>query len=467
MKYKVCPICGEKIVHGKNNIIDHANKSHADEIPAGKSTGEYLYLVAHNMKPRVCMICKKPTTWNEATDKYNAFCSDKCKKEYVKIVRSRLKKKYGKENLLDDPEQQKKMLAHRSISGVYHHTDGGKLTYTGSYEKDFCEMIDTFLGFPSNDIIMPSPHVYEYMYKGEKKFYFPDAFIPSLGLEIEIKDGGDNPNMHHKIQDVDKVKEHDKDAVLFKQKDFNYIKIENKNYSQFFALVDKLTNGDLTPMEEKRKIKITPEEPQAMNVVRENFDVTLESFNPNRVADTPEELNDYMNKNIEYGFMVGGKLETEDYSKYKTISPSDFEKYHAGVCWDYVAYEYSYFKRYFKELPCKLYYIEACATDGTEPTHAWLTYKDNSKIISFESAWGDNAGLHEYSSETEMVNDYIGKFIKFNEKILTDEKRYVVLTFNQPTKYNLTPLEYMNYIWDHHKVIRDNGLVELVKKGDN
>jgi hypothetical protein len=76
----------------------------------------------------------------------------------------------------------------------------------------------------------PSPHTFYYTYEGKKHFYFPDFFIPSLNLEVEIKDGGDNPNMHHKIQDVDKVKEKLKDEVLSsKSIPFNYIKIVNKD----------------------------------------------------------------------------------------------------------------------------------------------------------------------------------------------------------------------------------------------
>lgn len=258
MGYKKCPICGEKITAGKSNMIAHIDTYHADDIPSDKSAGEYLYLYEHNGKGRKCMMCPKPTQWNKATDKYNAFCSDNCKGKYVEMINARMKKVYGKEKLTDDPDWQKKMLAGRSISGVYRHSDGGKWNYTGSYEQDFCQMNDLFLGMPSEDILMPSPNVYHYMYKGQKKFYMPDAFIPSIGVEIEIKDGGSNPNMHHKIQDVDKVKESLKDAVMEKQKDYHYIKIVNKNYGDYFKLLEKIRNDNLTTMEAARKIKLIP-----------------------------------------------------------------------------------------------------------------------------------------------------------------------------------------------------------------
>ena len=260
MDYKKCPVCKEKIVGSKENMIIHVEKEHDELIPENQKPGEFIYLREHNGEPRKCMICKKPTEWNVRTNKYNAFCSDNCKQEYVKIAKARMKKVYGKECILDNPDVQKKMLANRSISGKYHHSDGGILTYTGTFEEDFCKMMDTFLQFPSTDIIMPSPHVYEYTYDKKKHFYFPDVFIPSLLLEVEIKDGGDNPNMHHKIQDVDKVKERLKDEALMKQRDFHYIKIENKDYSQFFELIERLSNDDLTEKEQREKIKITPEQ---------------------------------------------------------------------------------------------------------------------------------------------------------------------------------------------------------------
>ena len=62
--------------------------------------------------------------------------------------------------------------------------------------------------------------------------------------------------MHHKIQDVDKVKETLKDRVLLKQRDYNYIKIVNKNYDNFNKLFRKLSQDDLNDSERFSKIKI-------------------------------------------------------------------------------------------------------------------------------------------------------------------------------------------------------------------
>ena len=88
MANKRCPICQEKIISGKENMIHHLEKYHEEDIPKGQPAGEFLYLYEHNGQARKCMICKKPTTWNKASNKYNTFCSEKCKNEYVKLPQS-------------------------------------------------------------------------------------------------------------------------------------------------------------------------------------------------------------------------------------------------------------------------------------------------------------------------------------------------------------------------------------------
>ena len=143
------------------------------------------------------------------------------------------------------------MLANRKISGEYVWRDRvHKTTYTGSYEKSFLEFLDEVMNFDPTDIMAPSPHTYYYEYEGEKHFYIPDFFIPSLNLEIEIKDGGDNANNHPKIQAVDKVKESIKDKVMVKN-EFNYIKIVNKDNKRFLDYLFKAKEQAFDRKEQK------------------------------------------------------------------------------------------------------------------------------------------------------------------------------------------------------------------------
>lgn len=237
MKLFKCFECTDKYEQ-LPDLLQHIEDEHGDIIPKDQSVGQYYYMMKTGKTHGSCVVCKNKTKWNEETGKYHRFCDNpKCKERYREIFVKRMIGVHGVATQLNDPEHQKKMLANRSISGKYKWRDGKEFTYTGSYEKDFLQFLDVFMNFDSTDIMSPSPHTYYYMYEGKKKFYIPDFFIPSLNLEIEVKDGGKNPNNHHKIQTVDKVKEKLKDEVLTSQKNFSYIKIVDKEYDNFFDLL--------------------------------------------------------------------------------------------------------------------------------------------------------------------------------------------------------------------------------------
>jgi hypothetical protein len=230
-----CKFCND-IFTDVERYVAHIEKEHEDMIPPDMTAYQFYYFLKTGKKSGVCMICKKDTTWNSNTNKYNRLCTNPaCKEKYVQMFKDRMIGKFGKTTLLRDPEHQKKMLANRKISGTYKWSDGTTFNYTGSYELAFLEFLDEIMEYDSKDIIAPSPHTYYYEYEGEKHFYIPDFFIPSLNLEIEIKDGGSNPNTHHKIVEVDKVKEALKDEVMKSNvKSFNYLKIVDKDHSRFF-----------------------------------------------------------------------------------------------------------------------------------------------------------------------------------------------------------------------------------------
>lgn len=253
-----CKLC-DRVFVNKDYLISHITKAHKDQIPEGWSPTRYeCYLRTGKTEGR-CVYCGKPTGFNEKTGKYFRICKDpKCREKASSLADRNMIGKYGKTTLLNDPEQQRKMVYARKISGVYTFDDDdsdgvktpkGKNTfevrYGSSYELDFLEMLDNFLMFSGQDILGPSPHTYYYEYEGKRHFYIPDFYIPSLNLEIEIKDGGSNPNMHPKIQAVDKEKEKLKDSVMDSLKDqVHYIKIVNKQYGPFFKLLADLKEED-------------------------------------------------------------------------------------------------------------------------------------------------------------------------------------------------------------------------------
>ena len=305
-----CKICKKKFTE-LTGLYNHIECKHKEMIPKNMSVQQYYYYMKTGRSNGNCVMCKQPTSWNGNTNKYNRFCDDpKCKEEYAKEFKKRMIGKYGKVHLLNDPEKQREMLAKRKISGKYRWDNGKETTYTGSYELDFLKTLDGFFDWDPSDIMMPSPHNYVYKYQGEDKIYIPDVFIPSLDLEIEIKDGGDNPNRHHKIQDVDKVKEKNKDEIMMSQKAFHYIKITNKNYTNFFNFLAEAKasfekHGDSKKMPRIFKIEDIRTKPEVVNegltdIVGQLNNITMSdmdgiiSYNINRKSKNQPELKKYM-----------------------------------------------------------------------------------------------------------------------------------------------------------------------------
>lgn len=248
-----CKFC-TKAMKDEELYAEHIVRRHSEQIIPEMVPRQFVYFLRTGKTAGSCVMCKKDTKWNDKTNKYHRFCDNpKCKEDYREIFKRNMISKYGKTSLLDDPEQQKKMLAARKISGTYYWSDRIHVFgYTGSYEQSFLEFLDDILEFPPEDIMSPSPHIFWYMYEGKKHFYIPDFYIPSLDLEIEIKDGGTNPNMHHKIQAVDKVKESLKDEVMMsKRVPFNYLKIIDKDNNSFIHYLEVAKKYEIQGIQKK------------------------------------------------------------------------------------------------------------------------------------------------------------------------------------------------------------------------
>lgn len=235
-----CPTCS-KIYQSLKPWANHIEKSHPTLIPEGWTSTRYFYYLQTGKATGRCVICKSPTDWNESTGKYHRFCKNpKCREIYREEFKSRMINRYGKVTLLDDPEQQRKMLMAKKNSG-YYELPGGKVGYASTYEYHFLRICDKYLHLTAADIMGPSPHTYYYDYKNPndvehegKKFYIPDFYIPSINLEIEIKQ---NTSTHPQILLIDKVKEKLKDEMMIALPDINYIKITDKDYTKFFDMI--------------------------------------------------------------------------------------------------------------------------------------------------------------------------------------------------------------------------------------
>ena len=135
-----CKFC-DYFCYSPEDYVSHLEKHHEELIPEDMDAWQFSYYLRTGKTHGNCVMCKKPTKWNPKTHKYNRFCENKkCKEAYRELFKKRMIGRYGKTTLLNDPEQQRKMLANRKISGKYLWRDHVHETpYTGSYEKSFLE----------------------------------------------------------------------------------------------------------------------------------------------------------------------------------------------------------------------------------------------------------------------------------------------------------------------------------------
>lgn len=245
-KYK-CSYCEKRLI--RKDLITHIDRSHKELIPENYTAARLVYNQVNKVDHGKCRVCGKPTTWSEKSGRYEVLCGDpKCKEHMREEYKKNMLRVKGTYNILNDPEQQKKMLANRSISGQYKFQDGGILTYTGSYEKKCLEFMDVVMQIPSKDILSPGPTL-EYEYNGEKHFYITDFYYIPYNLIIEVKDGGDNLNTKDSASmRASREKTIEKERIITDKGEYNYIRLTNNNFAQlievFMIIKEKLLEGD-------------------------------------------------------------------------------------------------------------------------------------------------------------------------------------------------------------------------------
>lgn len=222
-----CPYCNALMTRDK--LVAHVDKEHEIMIPEGYSAARVVYDSINGKNYGTCMVCKKKVyEWDERICRYKNLCDDpRC----LAHVQNK-----ARDNHLDDPEVQKKMLAGRRITGTYEFQDGIAHSYTGSYEKEAWKFMDRVMNIPGKDLMIPGP-VIDYEYNGETHKWILDAlYIPAM-LAIDVKDGGSNPNT--RPMESYREKQIAKEEAIAKQGVYNYLRLTDNNFSQLMeALAD-------------------------------------------------------------------------------------------------------------------------------------------------------------------------------------------------------------------------------------
>jgi len=233
-----CPFCKRKYIN-KPGVYNHMEKEHDEELhdlPPAQIYFNFRNRYALTKENGKCVMTGKPTKFNLTTERYERFADEQARKDYREYFRNNMIKKYGKDMLLDEPDQQKKMLANRSISGVYKWSNGYESTYTGSYEKKFLEYLENELGWENpEDVMSPAPMVFPYKYlDDEERIHIPDFYITSLNLIVNVKS---STNQHYRLRDIE-VEEAQDEAI--KKSDFNYLKLYDNNFDKFVEIMSTI-----------------------------------------------------------------------------------------------------------------------------------------------------------------------------------------------------------------------------------
>ena len=233
-----CPFCKKKYVV-KDALMDHLREEHDDELhnlPPEQIYFNYTNKYALTKENGISVISGKPTKFNLITCRYERFANEKERQQYRELFKERMKKVYGTDNLLTDPERQKQMLAKRHISGTYTWEDGTTSTFTGKLEEKFLSFLEHNLGWENpTDVFSPAPQIFRYLDPdGKEHFHIPDFYISSLNLIVNIKSAD---NKHYRLRDIQMEKAQDEEI---KKSKFNYIKIYDNEISKFPGLIEQI-----------------------------------------------------------------------------------------------------------------------------------------------------------------------------------------------------------------------------------
>lgn len=138
-----------------------------------------------------------------------------------------------------------------------------------------------------------------------------------------------------------------------------------------------------------------------------------------------------------YGVPVNGQLVELDgpefANAYRTMTPSEFEKYKGGVCWDYARYQHMYLR--FRGIINQNFYIEL--HDKMSSTHTFTVVIMDGYGIYIESSFRKIQGVY-ISTSLDCIVCYI-------LKNMTDHVSDFELREYKDPRSGRTTLEFMNW----------------------
>jgi hypothetical protein len=178
---------------------------------------------------------------------------------------------------------------------------------------------------------------------------------------------------------------------------------------------------------------------------------------------TPEQLLEYMNQNIFYGYVSKDNkvyMEMNEEANrvwYDTCivqDPNLLIKNKYGTCWDQVELE----RKWFEDNGYKIetiFMIFSMNKPNNYPTHTFLLFEKNNKIFWFEHSFDIVKGIHEFENISEAIKTIKQKQLEYAISIgvakKEDEKLIECFKYDKP-KPNIGVKEYLNHVLSGIKI---------------
>ena len=163
---------------------------------------------------------------------------------------------------------------------------------------------------------------------------------------------------------------------------------------------------------------------------------------------SPEELLEYMNKNITYGFVDkdGNKYfdtNSKAWNKYIIQNGEEVLKSKTGTCWDQVELERLWFERNNYNFKTIFIWFEL-NHENNLPTHTFLIYEKDNKYYWFEHAFEKYKGIHKFESEKEAIEYVKDKQVEYVGNNI-NKQSLIAYEYSKP-KDNLSTEKYLEHV---------------------
>lgn len=176
----------------------------------------------------------------------------------------------------------------------------------------------------------------------------------------------------------------------------------NNKIENGLDFIKKITNKKKFEFQKEnyKKVKLWIDYYKKISTITESF-----------TDDTLEKIKVFNRELAQYEYIVVNKdgsiidqIKQNSFKDYLTLSPNQFKKYKGGICWDYVAYEYPYFKSHFSNAKIKSFFFAIVKNNMITDTHTFLLFYMNDKVYWFEDSWKPHCGIYEYNNDDEAIS---------------------------------------------------------------